>query len=1568
MGSAAGPAHPMDGNVQQRSSRASSLDNWPTLPSNDDPDCDAISLTSTVVEDDGEEYVVEDVHAEREVDGETKYLIEWANYPLDWCTWEPHENLNLVLFAQWEDKKATDDPSVSRDFVARYEAAHNKLLEESRQRHHWRNAERRRLGLPTTRFYFRNTRFPDPDDPDDTDDTDDEMDAALDLADNQDDVRGGSSDEFTEASEDNNIDHRTPGALKPSKLSTSSFKAKENKAARPTPENRIFKYQPEKARSVSSTRSDSKSPTVGGSKTFQRPKPKQTTRDRELPSATGYQGSARKVSTTSSTQPADVNARTGHVDKSTVSGATAAACKAKSNTTRPDKKTGLQATAAAVAAPFASKSSSASAPTSSKGLASARPSDKIQKMKRTAKSTSTAVNIFDKNRSKTRKARDSMAEREIDPKLPPQMYKKSNHLQKALKRSRDRDERVPSIENIPTSMYAPNFRPTQQEQGSKDARSSAHGPAEVANSAQERRSTVSTPVPNVGPTQQKKASKDARSSADGLAEVAKPPPQERRSTFPAPEVTKSSSMREAPFPVRAPKRSSLSCSADRPRKMAKSVRFTETELGPSTSQELFTSQRISTMVGERFPQKEDSGKIVDDDDDDFVFVAEPMDIDDPADLPNDAPSGVPSTGVKKLNLSTYMSRSHALGAVDKKIKLSNSDTLLDVTFNSFPPNSMQDTDQWLRDFLGTECLDIGHTFLALSLVSQLGTLASQSWRFLPLCSGALSSRHSSESLDILAERLRSMSSGLFLAQKTFNLVIFPTKCDDFDKLNDFGVGPLSPGFNNVVFKYFIFTSDMPIFQLMRPSSSHLKGLASTVGKEKLLLFPIILAMQYSPLTAPYSKHTINFFLAFPERAECWLKSIASWLTERNPKCKIYTNFDPGSWLAFSKVFKEERGVVIIHDALVPFIRRMPHFNKLLRTSVIVWQFSEGLGPEQPRPLVNSPIVPVISTLFSRIFPVGHVILLTPSFLVSEPKESYKLVNWFFKMRAKTQTNKLVVAYNIVDFLRDLSVEKTEYRERLRQGTWRFQSELDIAVDKSQGALTDDDLAARQKLWFYLQHWLSQQTDNEVPYSEFNSVIFADRSIDPHDEQSLVNWFGMWSMMHCQDYRRFYVVGSSGEQPSGSVIPPTPRVTKTMRIPRFHRSVVNDPDEALRNALLKAGQISPSFTFRSEYFGNDESQIKPRLGSMVREGRDRFVGILRFEPPWAVYTNPVSWSDRGMADHLGDSAMRFATIEQWWESIRPWNAYRNTYIAFFYTNSNEGRPENLPKGTAPEKHTWLAIWRPCEVHNKQDDYAHGRTELVIWDARVGEQLEATTSPGLQDLTWMQRALVEFIRLHAHEKNTGSYLKRIWVGGSEAQRAAFGIGSKLPADQTADMLNLLFTDLKDAVPSPPHAMWRRQYRDVPIDADQQKQDPGRMKQTAPLYGDEEDPDLRIIIHPPRGGQNLQPQNPSRCRNGLFEASRIARLHTFGPQDNMVYTFPPTMAWYQNQVAEGRQFDHILVAPWEKIFSEEKIFRDIAGDTRASSRNASNATSATSAHPPQAGRSRDNSVSSNHSSSTY
>lgn len=1387
-------------------------------PSLDGDDSDSISLNSEGDEeyDPGTEFVVEDVHCEQVDlnDGQLKYLVEWANFPLDECTWEPEKDLPQDLRDQWEKKKATQDPSNAVAFEKRYNEAFNEKLEERRQLHRRRNAKRRRLGLATTSFYFRNHFYPDSEDDGDVDGDVDAVDEANRGVHSESDAFSDAESE--EAQEDNTIDHSAKDSVLSLKASSQKPLARPNKIFKTNPDialgpqaktsatkkKRQSRQQHQSTTSTSSSANLSKAQSASSL----------PTRPRKSSSTTGYKGSARRPSTT---QPKPTPRKT---DVSAI---------------RP------------------SSASSATTPASN-----------LTKKSITAKKSGQApistVNIF--TGGKKASTRQRLESTMVDTSKGPKFFTKARVRRKAELRSRDNDDRPPDPSQVMLFNISqiPPPRQTSKHQDDSDS-------LFVSNADESR------------------AQADVRPSA-GL----------RRSSTAASEPKSALA-----------KRSSLCLDGDRPKKKAKAVRFTGEEDQP--------------------------------------FVSEPMEIDElpgpsarmrsPPPAPG-SPSPPPQHAPKaRLSLADYYSRT--VQSVSKRIVLAPGNQSLDVIFNGIPKDASREPDQqWLPKFLDTDCLRVGHTVMAESLVSQLSSVRKQDHpaRALDiLCSGTITAG-SDNKLEVLAEHLRVGHSGLLVAHEDYNLVIYPTKCAGFQEL----LGIEQSNLDGIVLKYFAFRSPHNIPRFIRhtpPTTEELTGIA--VGQEQKAFFRKLLNLRYDRLVAgPCEDHEHHFYLIFPDAAGFWFRSMCLWLLACKPDCKIYTSFDPGSWSAFLEKASNQCGVVIIHEAAVSSVRRLPCVTESLQThNIQYWCFSESVemqnihhgasGLEHPTP-----------TRFSRVFPWGKAILFTPSFIVSQPQKAYELLRWYFPNQTK-QSMKLVTAYNIVDYLRDLAHEQSELVATLKQTRWRNMSDLDVALEKMSAGLTDEDLVARGSAWAHAEDWLAASMERNGILSEDNHVIFADRSIDANDEQSLVNWFGWWSLARAEEYRKFYVVGSSSStKDTKENGPNTPSRTRhTILVPKYEKFVVNDPNEALRTAMRNAGEVVeeapppavPKVWLPSErYFDNNEDRIRGFLSAVddVPPRADQPPEVPYRRVHARVFNRPVSWVDLEMADHFGDPTSNFGTIEQWFRWPFPWLGDRqrsfNTYLAFFYTFKEDWDPAKFPQGVKPRRYPWLAIYRPVEPHNTMGKYRHGKTELIIWDVRAGEELEDNRRIGLEDLTWMQRKLITYVQTYGADKNPGSKLDRVWLGGFQMHQAE--CLSKLPADQTAERLETMMENLKWTLPSTEGYMMQNGWRLVsllePLGPIPRLKGTRSFAQGVTTDDSAYDEDARVIFHPPRGSGAIGPRGSSKCTNDLYEAARLARLREGNPR-TMKHTFRPTMEWYNELVAEGRQYEHIFVDEWEKVF---------------------------------------------------
>lgn len=1422
------------GSMQEHMVHAAPLAAKDTSSANDNS-FDIVSLTSTVDEEynSDTEFAVEGIRAEKIIDGAHMYLVEWSNFPLDQCTYEPEENLQDELKAEWEEKKRQQDPSVAEEFVEKHLDAKKQKLAESRQRHRQRNARRKQLGLPITRFQFKGTYYSD---------SEDDYDWAIRPEDSEsediNDKQYGSnawkdSSESDEADEDDQIDYKAAEAFVPLKPQTKSKQPRSN---------RIFSFNPTTSASKKATKTDNtvkestqastKGPTteIQTSKPSSRPRELPSSRAHELPSSTGYQGSARK---SSSSTTLDKQLQSANISLPSRPSSAGSAKKHAMNTSLPSRPT--------TAGP---------AKTNAKQLTARRTEQQ-------------GVNIFAGGKKRKKRTVSTAPGN-------PRFYPTASIRRKSELRSRGREDEDPDIQKL-SHIFKPGGSTVEAQPSEPPAETAPDGPA----------------------------------SNDGVGTVAQDE-MAQRSIIP----------RQTKRPVRTSsepksalsKRGSLVSDSERPEKRAKSVRFTDVNDEPTIPRELRSI---------RFSGADES------------FVREPMDIDEASELPQQN--------------------------VSKSITLANSPNKnLSVVFSGVPGGPDDDNSpQWLKAFLDADCLSFYHAVLAETLMFQFTSLGPQALEH--LCSGIITSTEDNTTLETIAEHLRIGRRGLFVAQNHFNLLMYPTKCDGF-RLEDFGADFASS--ENSALKYFIFTSTCPLSRLIGPteSRSNSLGIRMDVGQEISMLFSKILGVRLSPLShgSQYGKPK-HFFFAFPEGALVWCRSFCCWLHQRSPKCSIYTSCNQGSWSAFAEKAKQESGVIIMHEAIVPFARRFLGLWELLQTDrCMVWRFSESLDLQNPPFLQNSFGGSVIPPLLSRMFPLGMAILVTPSFMLSQPQETFKLFKWFFAEKAKVSHNKIVTAYNIRDYLHGLAADKSHQSKLSKATRWAQMSSMDVALERNSRALTDDDVVASQRTWLEVDRWLSQQLEPNLPFSEENHVIYADPSIDPNDEQSLVNWFGWWTSVRSDTYRKFYIIGSdsSSQGATRSGYEPLSRMSRDLKIPKYGSTVVNDPDASLRvlsktrpeslerrTSALADERGRSGWAQSQQYFSNGEGEIKGFLAHCDRTG-----GHTR------IYRFPVAYVDMRMADHFGDpSMMACNTYKQWWDFSYPWlkdpHGRFNTYIGFFYTIQEDWIPSNFPKGLKPRRHAWIVIYRPVEPHNK--NYRHGKNELIIWDVRAGDILEENYNIGLADLTWMQRELIRYVQLHAHEKAPGSVLEKVWLGGFQAHQG--GCSTTLPLDRTAEFLEILVHTFKDTIPSPAKAMPSKGFRPVSFTQTSQTANTTAAREAGMDGASEE---TRTIFHPPRGSANPLSTGPSNCTNDLFEASRLAKSRNPNARE-MTYKYRPTLEWYKQQVKEGRQFEHIRVGEWEEMFQVLGI--NSPGKTP---------TSATFPEQPL-GFSRKSSLSSNHSS---
>ncbi|KAK4184865.1 chromo domain-containing protein 1 [Podospora australis] len=1468
----------------------------------DYPSDDEISLTSTAgpSHKEDEEFHVVGVLAE-EIDNKGKlwYLIEWVGYDqFKESTWEPHENLGEDLLATWEERKAKEKAGELVPFdIDKYNDIQHELKCEKEERHFRRNARRRRLGLsetsPFERIYTEApdrlvTPLPQVDGSDSSggDETGDEFELSSGESSTSEAV-----EDPTVVSEHDDVAARSPSKRGPNQ--TGLPKAKPTPLA--IPQSDITRGTRKKTgKQLSDTdriarwtgsinREPASKPTSEGANRTAKPPPIPKKKPSLKLETTGYKGTARKLSGDS----------------------TEVAAKSKGKDSNP---------------PSASATASAAATVAVAAKPIADPPQPTWHTFTAKKTIHKTGNIF--TGGKMRKTRSNLGSVMSDPTKPAKFFGMHRFRRKAELLSRDKEDLAPDASKM--NLFPVTLGPAAARRFSRDSNKSPTTPATVPETPQDAVDTVA----------------------------------------PASPQPKTTSVTAAVVPDASKPLSPM-------KKRKKSVRF-----------------------------------IVDDDDDDddtnglFVEEPEPMQIDSPViadaeprpllrggNLNTTALQGpvVFHEAVRPATVSAPKSNDAQNTAIAqgsmtslKKLVLGQSPAI-EMTFHGLPESTSsvhQPNSAWLADFLAAETLSFQYTSIAPAAEKRFSAMISR-----PLGCGDLVSDTESRTLGAVAKYLRSSMLGLLCIRSKFNVLIYPTKCEGWNSV------PLAPqeltgvAGPEIELRHYIFESNQPLDTLI-PLPDHAARsplpVRDTIGESTTLevLMKRLFNMDYAqllPTAKPLTSH--NFFLAIPSAKRHVGLAIKRWLRECHSTSQIYTSDDAGGWDAFrSKLSSDSMpGVVIVHEALAWSLMRFPNLSQyLINDSDAYWCLTEPTSstPIYPSlPFLERPVRPGDMRL-TRLFPHGSAILLTPSFLVSEPQRAFDIIEWFLTYHAKGISYRLVTAWDIHEYLAELAEEKERARNQLYRDTHVTETTTSVTIAANLRGLEKGNCELRHLTATKAFELYDLRRKRVPPYGddeESCSLVFADKSIDPNDEQSLVNWFGWWSILRADQFRTFHVVGS-GQQIK---TPQCGRGEREIRIPKYSKITVNDPDAVLQAVHQhQKGQEQLQKTASVGVEPQEPAEPRPEARPEVRPGVQRQNSLLfksslllsehhqcftdqldnmkhssreQGRLPWILYKYPVSWLDFEMADYFEDFHLGFKKFNDWFSFAWPFNPHRgfSTYMGFFYSIAEDWDPANKPRSRKPNRHPWLAIYRPSNVHK----LPWVRTELIIWDPAVRDKFGTEDSLLVDEskLTDMQRRLIEYVRVEGGKKNKGTYLETVWIGGfrwpAECEPDSYHI------DVLLTFLKNVTEDLalfKNTIPAPFAVMAKHSsgYRMVGSEesAAQHQQkvtEPARSSRTDGQddggcemsldSSDEllEDENTRIIFHPPRGiGRPIaHPPSRSRCHNRLYEEARIAR-NKFPKSRFMPYKFRPTLDWYSEQQIEGRGYSHLNVDSWENIFPKLKI----------------------------------------------
>ncbi|KAG7429401.1 hypothetical protein Forpi1262_v009639 [Fusarium oxysporum f. sp. raphani] len=507
-----------------------------------------------------------------------------------------------------------------------------------------------------------------------------------------------------------------------------------------------------------------------------------------------------------------------------------------------------------------------------------------------------------------------------------------------------------------------------------------------------------------------------------------------------------------------------------------------------------------------------------------------------------------------------------------------------------------------------------------------------------------------------------------------------------------------------------------------------------------------------------------------------------------------------------------------------------------------------------------------------------------------PQQAWAFFKWAYKYWLQHRgAFTLIVCAEFENWVHEVAVGVKEDWETHLESI-RVREEDKATAEKEIDALFKCSQHARE---------ITGPSDDDQP-----ALVFAPDSIDGNDEQSLVNWFGWWSVLNLDQYRHFTVLGSS---PNAGI----QRLTHQIRIPQYTPSTLGNPGDVWGKANPAGSSLVAQNQSAVERTPQKSLQLIPRddavsfkhfLGQLENNIRDRDWG------PQAVFTCPVSYWNMDMAHDFPEFETYDRCLRYFNERIHG-HTFINTGVAFCYTIEGSWKYGDNREATNKNQRPWIAVYRPIEVFKKP----WRAMELIIWDPVMKMP---DNDPYVYDGELIE-AQREMIRL-AEEPHNKMPLAKVWIGGPDV----IPQGLTDPVDITIHQLQHLMRNLKASIPAVPPVMISQGWREVrPGNAPIRSRPPSleAMDIDEPTdTNNAADEDLKIVFHAPRG-KNMD--RPTKCKNRLFMHYANKRSEGYRGR-TMNFVFRPTLDWYDEQVQEGRGFEHIRVMPWPAFFSKHSI----------------------------------------------
>ena len=904
------------------------------------------------------------------------------------------------------------------------------------------------------------------------------------------------------------------------------------------------------------------------------------------------------------------------------------------------------------------------------------------------------------------------------------------------------------------------------------------------------------------------------------------------------------------------------------------------------------------------------------------LVGEPMDVDEVESLfvPLDPSASIAPDDIK-VELSASTSRLTPARKVSLQDYQQNQQSCLAIKKNAVVgPSTGRKVDIMVDGIKRLPTSTLGYSnFLDAKLLSFTHLCAGKDLQFHLesivgeiIGSGFITSSESSHLLEHISERLKLGSLGAVCFGEAYGMVAFPVGMEEWGEVDDkLGTTPKLAPSGAGVLRHIVFTKGSDARYVPGTDLMQLP-VAWNPRQSRKLVFEKLLGFDYTsllPTKVLSGKDSLRhgFYLAFPDSREELLKSMCLWLFDCNPTNLIAISRDEGSWEWFVKATNS--GTIVIHELALPVIRRFTKFYDMANCAdgrVNFWCLSESL---RPYPLVPSTAVkdgrtiPPARINMYRLLPTGFVVLLTPSFLLTQPAKALEFLEWF-KERSLwvTRHKKVAVFHDVEDWLSDVDDQKS--RERKSARAERNPSTPGVLARRG---LSKGDFEARRKLWGVLYD-LVVMSRGDVKDEESVPLVFCPDDIDANDEQSQVNWFIHFANSNLDRYRQFMVLGTEEADTDNEQ-----RCTLLVNIPEYVPGTVADPDV---HARKMDGWIAEENRQRE----NSGIITPPRSTILANEHATEFVNVLSplaktFNGMGILYERPVGFYNLEMADYYDNNyTTQYETYKEWFSFLFPFTRKnpRNTYIGFFYTveedwDPNKPKPKPKPHEHLPHRHPWVAFYRPVDPHKFRANKGAPQREyeLLIWDCTAAKRFPDGSRPTEDRLIDAQRKLIGFLVENTGEKNPNSEIVKVWLGGFEG--TVSGTPSPHPLDMTLSFVRNAINDTKTNVPAAGVHLEQRGFREV------KPARKGGKLMHVDAHGDNNGVKKKIF-HPPRGNLVVR---QSRCENNLFKRSVEAKKNKVGSP--FPFRFPSTQHWYMMQKLEGRGAEHILIGPAQRVFEQ-------------------------------------------------